>query len=666
MKQNIKLFILLGFLISIYSCAYYNTFYNAKKYYKEAKSGFTKSAPQNKTQINSSTRQNFNTAIRKSKKVLQKWPESRWADDASLLIAMSNYYLGNYEIARENFENFIYKYSKSAKLAEARQWYGKTLWELDNKEGAIQEWQTAANQIRNENKAANLYMLMGKSFQEDSRIDSALSYYKRIVELGSTSQETEALFRIVNILLSRNNSTKAINYLNKLSNMTLLPSEEGELQVLRAKAYRQKQSYDRAEKLIEEKLDDRRVKEIWGELELQLGLIYRDKNNIDKAISQLQEVIEDYSGDPAAKANYYLGKLFISHRINFKKAKNHFSSVNAKNNNRINQQAKDNKNILSTCIDIQDQLEQLEDTIGIITGDSSISASDSVSSDSSSSTADTMASSKSNLKSIDTLAIYDRYYNLQYELAENFYFDLGLKDTAKQIYSKLSSTYKFNPYVAKSLYALYYINKKENHPQRAEHYKNKLQKEYPNSSYLAYIKKGIVPENQNFKNARKLYHRAEDSLKTNLDSSIIIYKKILNEYDNTKFAPRSALSLGWIYENKLIKPKKAQKWYKYYKNNFPKGQDIKYVNQRLDFLKTIFQKIKNAKDSSSRDSSVSAPTDSSRQREQFKEDTLNSNQDSLPTERDTSKKETSSNTNKQSPQKSKEDTLKSDTTRVPR
>ena len=67
------------------SCAYYNTYYLARKYYYRATSG----APYAVDGGGQSESANFNKAIDYSKKVLAQYPKSKWVDDAYLMWARS-------------------------------------------------------------------------------------------------------------------------------------------------------------------------------------------------------------------------------------------------------------------------------------------------------------------------------------------------------------------------------------------------------------------------------------------------------------------------------------------------------------------------------------------------------------------------------------------------
>lgn len=73
----------LATLAPLSSCAYYNTFYLARKYYFRGTDG--QPYPVEKTVGN--TAQNFNKSVDYSKKVIANYPKSKWVDDAYLLWA---------------------------------------------------------------------------------------------------------------------------------------------------------------------------------------------------------------------------------------------------------------------------------------------------------------------------------------------------------------------------------------------------------------------------------------------------------------------------------------------------------------------------------------------------------------------------------------------------
>ncbi|MEO0074463.1 MAG: outer membrane protein assembly factor BamD [candidate division WOR-3 bacterium] len=102
------LIVLLGFG----GCAYFNTFYNAQKYYNEGLQ------LKNQNQLGQA-RAKFDKAIEKSALVLVRWPRSRWADDALYLIGMSYFHESQYQKALYHLDQFVLAFPESKLIPEA-------------------------------------------------------------------------------------------------------------------------------------------------------------------------------------------------------------------------------------------------------------------------------------------------------------------------------------------------------------------------------------------------------------------------------------------------------------------------------------------------------------------------------------------------------------------
>ena len=85
-KRSVSLVAAAVIALLLQSCGgYYNTFYNTKKVYKEALEE-QKRRPVNDNRPGSGEIQKYDKAIEKASKLLQLYPNSRYVDDALLLI----------------------------------------------------------------------------------------------------------------------------------------------------------------------------------------------------------------------------------------------------------------------------------------------------------------------------------------------------------------------------------------------------------------------------------------------------------------------------------------------------------------------------------------------------------------------------------------------------
>lgn len=120
--RTLPVLCLAAFLAStITSCAYYNTFYLAKKYYNNA----TLKEPYivDKDRGDPGAGGNFRKSIDYSKKVLSQYPKSKWVDDAYLLWARSLLYDDPLQTINM-LQDFTTRYPKSSVTPEARFFLG--------------------------------------------------------------------------------------------------------------------------------------------------------------------------------------------------------------------------------------------------------------------------------------------------------------------------------------------------------------------------------------------------------------------------------------------------------------------------------------------------------------------------------------------------------------
>jgi outer membrane protein assembly factor BamD (BamD/ComL family) len=104
-------------LVAASGCAYYNTFYLAKKYYREGTRAQEKSLSDEPSPEASSK---YDLVIRQCNKILTEYPKSKYVDDASYMMGASMYGKRDYDGAIKRFEEFPTKFPKSPYVPDAR------------------------------------------------------------------------------------------------------------------------------------------------------------------------------------------------------------------------------------------------------------------------------------------------------------------------------------------------------------------------------------------------------------------------------------------------------------------------------------------------------------------------------------------------------------------
>lgn len=166
------------------SCAYYNTFYNARKSYREA----VDIATENPDNPSSREEVLLEEAIAGAGKVLSFYPDSKWIDDAQLLIGDALLMLGTRSLSG----------SGTSDLEEAMRAYSSVL------------VMTQDTEI-----ADHAYMGMGRAAFELGRFSDAAASFENVSE-GSRSRYVISRLHLSESLVSGNEPGKAIAVLDTL------------------------------------------------------------------------------------------------------------------------------------------------------------------------------------------------------------------------------------------------------------------------------------------------------------------------------------------------------------------------------------------------------------------------------------------------------------------
>ena len=108
------------------SCVYFNTFYNAETSYKNALKIIEESPIQDEGEINSKAKKLLGEAIENSHIVLNKYPESKYVDDAVYIIARASFLRDEVAIAESYFNQLLRDYPQSKFYSLSKIWLAYT------------------------------------------------------------------------------------------------------------------------------------------------------------------------------------------------------------------------------------------------------------------------------------------------------------------------------------------------------------------------------------------------------------------------------------------------------------------------------------------------------------------------------------------------------------
>ncbi len=312
--------------LGMQSCAYYNTFYNAEEYFAEAQ----KLTRENQTEtVSRDEIALYSKAIEKSKKLLTKFPDSKYRDDAQFIIAKAYYFKGDFLLAKRHFEELSSVYSNSPHTNEVPLWIGRCLMKTGDMEMARYEASRVLKGDKDRGLQADALLLLGEIAVQQDSLGVAEKYLEQVIDRSPDGfTKAQAQFQVGKMReneLDFDGALKAYQTVSKFKPSESLKVEAIIRQTSMLKALNRDED---AVEMIQGMLLSDKFVEIRGQLEVELGKLYLVMDEIERAETKLTSIVEDYNRtEVSAEASFYLGELFLTHRLNYTEAKAAYGNV---------------------------------------------------------------------------------------------------------------------------------------------------------------------------------------------------------------------------------------------------------------------------------------------------------------------------------------------------
>ena len=127
MKTIINISISIFLIITAGACVYFNTYYNAINNFEDAEKEVLKLEDISK--MNKSTVDRLNKTIDKCQTILDKYPDTKYKDDALLLMSRAYFYKGNYSKSKQLITQLT-EHETTTLKNESQLWLAKCNWKL--------------------------------------------------------------------------------------------------------------------------------------------------------------------------------------------------------------------------------------------------------------------------------------------------------------------------------------------------------------------------------------------------------------------------------------------------------------------------------------------------------------------------------------------------------
>ncbi len=656
--------ILLAFIISLSGCAYYNTFFNAKKYFSEAEKAREKRIEQSKknkqdsridiNKPSSSELKNYNDSIEKASKVLEIYPKSKYVDDALFLLGKCFYRKQDYSKAKRKFLELYDNFPNSDFIPESRLWLGKTNIELRDYETAEKNFHDilksdAESRIRDEAQ-----FLLGGLFRHKKDYVTAISEYSNAAKRARDKYiRANAYFEMGECYYQLKNYAKSVESFKLARKYSPDTKFEFNASFRAGLSLVDMQQYDEAIKIFTNLLGDISNEENWALCRLEIANCHRLKQEYDVAVEWYNDIVEQHpKTDEAAKAYFYLGKIYQEQRAEYEFAKEYFDKAATEySRSEIADEARGKSRSIKELLELKEDIVAQQHKIAI--GDSIAAVMDSVVvennpyeygkkslldsliADTTNFAIDSLFTSDSlrfvldSLKMVigdDTSQIRQFLVGKRKEylltrnkkitlksgklgtpkeelvkdkllLAEIYLFEFNQPDSALKEYIDILEIDTSSIVLPKTLYAIGFIC--ENYKRDttlADSVYHRLVTNYPTHPLAKEIRqrKKSVDFYDPDVEASRVFQLAEHTYldRGNYSSAIERFQTIKKDYPDSEYAPKSLLAMGWIYEKNLHSQQKALEIYKDLIDSYPNTVYARQVKKKVDEV----EKARNATD----------------------------------------------------------------------
>lgn len=526
--------------------AYFNSYYNASRIYHEAEAevldheqtvrlrdGITEKpidAPV-------ATKGKFNTVIDKCSNILSFQSESALVDDALFLIGRSYYYIGDFVKAERKFTELRSMGASTDLGDEAEWWRLRTLTRLRRYEEVVNEGRVLAAQALDqgrEDRAAEIWLEVGTALARMEDHAGALESFRTAVRQSSDDEVRGlAQYLIGQTISARADTTGGADEFLAVMEVTdraeiLVPAGLRALESLWKVG-----AYQRGLAICEMFRDDYRFQDHRKQVEFEEARMLIGVGRVHEALDVLVRLdTMNTRTEIGTKAAFEVGRV-REQQGDFRAAQASYARATSYPAAGVVEQARMRVGALDRYFALTKAREERDSLLQELRRNEGDAG-----------------------KKVDSLQALQG--ESAFGLAEVFYSDLGMMDSARTWYAHALAMGVDSSRRARALYLL-----AELMPGEEAGYYERILNEHPRSPYarLSALRLGLETE-QEVDPAAEVYQAIETKIDTGDAASVVsVLRSLVENYPASPFAAKSLYALGWIYEHRLGRPDSALTFY---------------------------------------------------------------------------------------------------------
>ena len=490
-------------------CTYYNTFYNARKAFKEGEKAQEKATPGRRASMGQAQ---YEAAIKKASKVLTFHPKSKWADDALFMIGRAYFNMEDYVKAGRKFEELVASFPKSKLVEQSHYFISLCQYYSGEETQAMKQLKDLLESKKiGKKRKAEASFLLGQMYFDRQEYPDAMTYYQKTLdEFDPDTLSAITQFQIGQCLWEQKDHEKAKEAFVQVE------KRKPSVDLLFQSRFRQGEcwyvlgDYQKGMETYRELSQDQRFSARLSSVKLKMAQGDYQLGELCLSMMEYYDITEKYPRtEESANAYFALGEIYQDVFGSLDEAKKMYDACSAqKRDSPVAAEAVARSANISR---IEEYYQELSDQEAQESG------------------------------------------KALFLLGELYLTQMDQPDSAQAEYLSLVGRFPESEYAAKALYAAAWIAEKvkKDSAQAGQLYR-RLVDEYPRSDYrepaLGFL--GESPDTLDTASPQKAYLLAERFLlaEGKVDSALAQYDLIMEQCPYSEYAGKSALAKAWAIE----------------------------------------------------------------------------------------------------------------------
>ena len=585
-------------LIALFSgCAYFNTFYNATQFFRQAEQDIVTTT---ETELTDNTTELLNKTVARCNIVLSEYPESKFRDDALLLLAKAQYHLGEYSQSAASVRVLFAEFPESPLLTEANLWSIKCGWKSGTGETAREETEQFLNSLGEDDRWGRIAKLrsmghytIAEIYESEGNVDSSLSHLERSASAAPNRREKmNAYFRIAEKANKEKRLPVALDNYRKVVSSHPDPKrvESAHLEIVRI--YREMEMWEEASREIEELTTIQKFVGIRADLNLELAMLYELQGRQDDALKRYTVITEEFPKTRASAESYFkLGTASLQAEQEYGDARKYFDNVGKEfRQSTYAPSAKVRVQEIDDLLKDMKAIEKLDEQLfGIEPKEAKVEESEETveEAEKQSRPRRKIARPPENVEetTVDSSALFQKLADHLYSAGELEAFRFGHVSAGAAYFDRIVNQLPATKRTPQAIYSLSYLLDADGETDQTEALRTRLVELYPESEYASEIRQQTRQEAVNV--PAEMMVISESLIEENPDSAIAQYEKILTDYPTTQYAPAVLLSIAHIYDRRLNSLSQARTVYERIKSDYGDTDQAEFAGERISLFDRI-------------------------------------------------------------------------------